>query len=326
MMQRPSLTPQQEGIREVRARYERGEISFDRFEYALNALLRAETPEQCRAIVQELPSSPIAALDMPVPPVAPPMSPRRWIVGIIGELKRIHRRWRLEQHTTVVMGIGEVMLDLRLATLPPDGLLEVYVLVGEATIYVPRNIHVAVQAFALVGETKALTEERSGIFVLLDEEELPAPAVPPAQGMAPELAQDAVAQAAPHLEIRVATVIGSVQVVPVGESSRTLRSGVDLSGINLRGVDLHGANLSASDLHGADLKRANLRGANLSASNLRGADLEQANLSGANLSASDLRAANLGGADLSGANLMGANLRGANLEGAVLHGTSGWPL
>ena len=64
----------------MRARYERGDISFDRFEYALSALLVAQTPEQCRTIIQELPSEPLAvfdALTTPPPPLAPPAAAPR---------------------------------------------------------------------------------------------------------------------------------------------------------------------------------------------------------------------------------------------------------
>src|SRR5690348_8298781 len=103
-MQQPALTPQQEAIREVRARYERGDIPFERFEYALNALLAAKTPDECRTIVQELPATPLdplAALEALSPPPAAPARPasklpaRRWMWTILGEFKRLKRPWRM---------------------------------------------------------------------------------------------------------------------------------------------------------------------------------------------------------------------------------------
>ncbi len=201
-MQQPALTPQQEAIQEVRSRYERGILTFEQFEYALNALLQAETPEQCRAIVQELPATtPTSALAMPAQPRAPAAPPAERIVGVMGELKRMRHPWRLSQHTRVLMWLGQVKLDLSLATLPQNGVLEVFVPVGEAVIYVPREVHVTVRASALIGEAKVLGEERNGIFVLLNEEVFPAQGVPNAS--------------APHLEIRLKTWMGSVKVIRV---------------------------------------------------------------------------------------------------------------
>src|SRR5215469_10109647 len=102
MQQPPALTPQQEAIREVRTRYEQGILTFDQFEYALNALLQAETPEQCRAIVAELPSSlPGSALDVamlqpaPAMPQAPRVPRSRWMVAFMGGVQRMSRPWKL---------------------------------------------------------------------------------------------------------------------------------------------------------------------------------------------------------------------------------------
>jgi hypothetical protein len=203
MQQQPANSPQQEAIREVRSRYERGELSFEHFRYALNAILQAQTPEQCQAIVAELPSDkPAGGSAQPkqgLAPVAPPPTLR--IVGAIGELKRLRRPWQMEPHTIVRVWLGQIKLDLSLAALPQHSLLEVIVPVGEAVIYVPREVHVTVRAFALIGEAKALGEERNGIFCRLDEEEFPPQGTP--------------AELAPHLEIRLKTYIGSVKVIRV---------------------------------------------------------------------------------------------------------------
>lgn len=210
-MQQAVLTPQQAAIREVRARYERGDIPFDRFEYALNALLQAKTPEECQGILQELPVPPTTALDALTPPPAPPapkLPRRRWIFGVIGEIHRLRRPWRMGQHTTAVMLIGELELDLSLATTPPGSVLNVYMLIGEARLYVPRDLHVSVRVFTLLGEARAFGESREGIFVHLSDEELPA--------------QE---PSAPHLEIRVFTLIGEVEVKQVDAPIITIAKG-----------------------------------------------------------------------------------------------------
>ncbi len=209
MQQHPALTPQQEAIREVRARYERGDITFERFEYGLSALLAAQSPDECRAIMQELPSSPVAvfeeltapAASPAVPPPQPSKAPaRRWLLNIIGEFKRIKRPWRLSQHTSVVMGIGEVELDLSLASIPQHCVLEVYALIGEVKLYVPSEVRVTVKAFSLIGEAHALGESSEGIPEHLSEE------FPP---------QGASAASAPHLEIRAFNLIGELNVKQV---------------------------------------------------------------------------------------------------------------
>jgi hypothetical protein len=320
----PALTPQQEAISDVRTRYEQGLLTFEQFEYALNALIQAQTPEEFRGIVQELSTSANTALDALTPsaPAASPVPRQVRMLNIIGELKRMRRPWKMGLRTKVLMGIGALKLDLRMATIPPQALLEVYSLIGEAKIYVPRNVHVTVRQFTLIGENKALGEERNGIFTLLDEEEFPA------EG--PDAAN------APHLTIHQMMLIGSAQVIPSGGpgslysglGARLSGLGADLRGIDLRGANLEGADLSGKNLEGAKLLGANLsgadlHGANLSRANLLGANLEDANLSGADLSNAKLLGANLNGANLTGTKLGGAKLGGTNLEGAIVYGAQG---
>lgn len=314
-MQQPALPAQQTAIRDIRTRYERGDIPLERFEYALNALIQAQTPAECQAILDELPSSPITALDALTPSSPPVLAnlPRQvQMLNIVGELKRTRRPWKMGQHTKVYMGLGALKLDLSLATMPPQSVLEVYALIGEAKIYVPRNIHVTVRQFNLIGENKALGEERNGIFTLLDEEEFPA--------------QGPDAATASHLYIHMMMLIGSAQVLYAGSGQAALlsRYGINLSepGVNLRGINLSGANLERVDLSGKDLEGAKLLGANLSGANFHGANLSRANLLGANLEDADLGGANLSNAKLVGANLNGANLGGAQLDGANLRGAN----
>jgi hypothetical protein len=213
-MQQPALTPQQAAIREVRARYERGDIPFDRFEYALNALLQAQTPEECEGILQELPVPPTATLDALTPPPAPPVPKlprRRWIVGLLGEIQRLKRPWRMGQRTTAVMLIGELQLDLSLANPPQHGVLDVYMVIGETKLYVPRDLHVSVRVFTLLGEARAFGESREGIFAYLSDEDAPV--------------QEPAAPSAPHLEIRVFSLIGEVEVQRVEAPIITIPKG-----------------------------------------------------------------------------------------------------
>ncbi|HLV99330.1 MAG TPA: LiaF domain-containing protein [Ktedonobacterales bacterium] len=220
MGQQPALTPQQEAIQVVRTRYEQGILTFEQFEAAINSLLLAQTPEECQRVIDGLPSTTVThALHAPTPTPTPETatsatyhtatSPTYHMVGTVGELKRLQHPWRLEPRTSVRLWLGQVKLDLSLATLPPHGVLEVFVPVGEIVIYVPREAHVTLRAFALVGEVKALGEERNGVFARLAEEDFPPEATP--------------AVSAPHLEIRLNTLFGSVKVIRVNGPALALK-------------------------------------------------------------------------------------------------------
>jgi hypothetical protein len=212
MQQYPALTPQQEAIREARTRYERGDMPFDRFESTLTALLAAQTPEECRTIIQELPAAPVNPLDAltPLPPAlpAPKLPDKRRLISVMGELKRTKHPWRMGQRTTVVMGLGELALDMSIATMPAHSILRVYVLAGEASLYVPASVHVSVRAVTLIGEAKAFGESREGIFAHLDEEAFPT--------------QGTSAAPAPHLEIRAFLLAGELTIKQVDAPIVTL--------------------------------------------------------------------------------------------------------
>jgi hypothetical protein len=322
-MQQPALTPQQEAINEVRTRYEQGKLTFEQFEYALNALIQAQTPEECKGILAELSNTTNTALDAIPTTSAPSPTLTRTpghvsMLNLVGELKRTRRPWKMGRRTTVFMGLGALKLDLTMATMPPQAILEVYSFIGESKIYVPRTMHVTVRQFNLIGENKALGEERNGIFTFFNEEEFPAEGVDDAS--------------ATHLIIHQLMFIGSVQIIRSGGQptffSRlgALLSGLagDMQGLDLRGANLEGADLSNKNLTGARMVGANLRGvdfhgSNLSRANLTGANLEDANLEGADLSNAKLVGVNLNDANMTGVNLSGANLAGTNLNRAIVY-------
>lgn len=191
------LTPQQEAIRTVRDRYERGEIAFDAFKQALDDLLAAKTPEDCQMILDALPTpdhvralqaldgamaAPRPAAQPPVPAATESGQRTGWLLMLMGELKRTTRRWRLAPRTNCLLLMGEVKLDLNLATLPRQGVLNLFGMMGEMTIFVPRSVRVRVRATTLLGEAKALGEGSAGILAMTHadshEGEDPAPSAP----------------------------------------------------------------------------------------------------------------------------------------------------
>ena len=201
--QQPALTPQQEAIRELHGRYERGELSFEDFDKALDQVLQAQSPEECWAVLQNLPHSPVlalSALETPVSRPAVPVPPSHWIGSLIGEIKRVRHPWKLAQQTTALMAIGEIELDLSMAALPQQGTLRVDVLIGEVKIYVPRTVHVSVQTTAVIGEVNALGHKSEGII---------------AHSQAESYAEDVQETAAPRLEIQVNMLIGEARVIQI---------------------------------------------------------------------------------------------------------------
>jgi len=203
MMQQSALTPQQAAIQELHGRFERGELSFEDFEKALDKVLRAQTSEECWAVLHELPTPPLpslSALEIPSARPAVPAPPSHWIVSLIGEVKRKKHPWRLGQQTTAIMLIGEIELDLSMAALPQRGTLQVNMLIGEVKIYVPRSVQVSVQTTAVLGEVNALGQKAEGIIAHSQ-------AVSDYAGM--------LETTAPHLDIQVNLLIGEVKVVQV---------------------------------------------------------------------------------------------------------------
>lgn len=207
--QQPALTPQQEAIRELHGRYERGEVSFEDFDKALDQVIQARSPEECWVVLQNLPHSPALALSALETPVARPavpvppthwMPPTHWIGSLVGEIKRVRHPWKLAQQTTALMGIGEIELDLSMAALPQQGTLQVNMLIGEVKIYVPRSVHVSVQATAVIGEVNALGHKSEGII---------------AHSQAESYAEGILETTAPRLEIQVNMLIGEARVVQV---------------------------------------------------------------------------------------------------------------
>lgn len=207
------LSPQQAALRTLRARYERGELTFETFRAAFNALLEASSPAECQGILDGLPVLPqtvLDALDRSVIQASPRAHGTRWIINVLGEVSRTKRPWRLGHRTNGIMLIGEATLDLSLAELPTRGSLTFFGAIGELTIRVPRSLALEVCAFTMIGEATVLGEEHGGIFALGHE--------------------DAVGQGdGPQLRINVFMLIGEVNVtyVDVPTAAKRLASGTE---------------------------------------------------------------------------------------------------
>lgn len=174
-----NLTPQQLALHEVRARFEQGAISYDDFRDAFEALLKTTDPAECQRIVQALPVAShtvLDALDRSIAsPVAgarrlPRLPHRRVFLTLMGEINRAKHPWKMGEQTIALTLMGEIFLDLTLAAMPPDGVLNVALMMGEVRVIVPANVNVTVHAFTFMGSTRALGERAEGIFAFAQEE------------------------------------------------------------------------------------------------------------------------------------------------------------
>lgn len=195
------LPAQQAAIQEARAHYERGELTFDAFRRALDALVLARDADECQAILDALPISPMTALSslgaspIPAPTAAPPPD-HKWVVAFMSQIKKLRRSWQLAASTHAVAFMGEIKLDLRLAELPPQARLHVTAIMGSVTIYVPRSMRVAVRTAVFMGDTRAFGESIGGMVVFGHDEHVPTAGASPAR-----------------LDIEVLSVMSSVKVV-----------------------------------------------------------------------------------------------------------------
>ena len=204
-MQQQALAAQQAAIGAVRDRYERGEISVEAFKNGLDALLLARSAEECQAILDELPASPTRALDALAPrPVAPASAPPTqrmgWLVALMGGVNRTRRPWRLAEQTFGLAVMGGIELDLRLATLPRQGMIRLLVLMGGVNIRVPPSVRVTVRSAVAMGGVNALGEDTGGMIAF---------------GQAESQHLDTADQPTSELEIQVIAVMGGVEVKQV---------------------------------------------------------------------------------------------------------------
>ena len=180
-MESPLTVAQRAAIQEARARYERGDISVDTFKSALDAITEASTPQAVEEIIAGLPNAPHAALAAfePAPPAPlPPNMPTvvsdgrgvSRISAFMGETRRAGRPWTLAPKARVSCIMGEVVVDLRQAKLPPSGRIKVNVTMGETRILIPQGVRVSARTRVIMGEALTLGENVAGLIASGEEE------------------------------------------------------------------------------------------------------------------------------------------------------------
>ena len=127
---------EQRGIDFLQGLLASGTVDLDRFQTALDALLRAHTQADFASVVRSLP-----------PPVdfTPPARRRQEPLEIstsMGEV-RLEGRWQVSRLTKIDTGMGSVTIDLSQAEFDDwDVEIVVHTHMGEITVIVPRGLEV----------------------------------------------------------------------------------------------------------------------------------------------------------------------------------------
>ncbi len=134
-----------------------GRLTLDELEERAGQALTAKTRGDLAALTSDLPQQATAA-DVAIPQTRKPV---RWMVAIMGGS---HRRGRFRAVGSVnsvsIMGGDEI--DLREAEIEGGELtLNMFALMGGATVYVPDSVELEVSGFSLMGGNTELGSQRS---------------------------------------------------------------------------------------------------------------------------------------------------------------------
>ncbi|HEX8994994.1 MAG TPA: LiaF domain-containing protein [Ktedonobacterales bacterium] len=209
----PLVAAQRSAILQLRGRYERGELPFDAFRDALDALTKARAPEECRAILANLPHSPLATLAALEPPTVAANAPKpiaqrpaqHRITAFMSETRKTRGPWTLAPETHVRAVMGSVRLDLRRAQIPSYAYLKVSATMSEVTLFIPDDVAVTVRSTARMSEVNALGESVAGVIASGYEEHIPTHVEPRAQ-----------------LVIDVSALMGSVNIALMNASAAAI--------------------------------------------------------------------------------------------------------
>jgi hypothetical protein len=134
-----------------------GRLTLDELEERAGQALTAKTRGELAALTSDLPQQATAA-DVAVPRTHKPV---RWMVAIMGGSQR-RGRFRAVGSVNSVSIMGGDEIDLREAEIEGGELtLNMFALMGGATVYVPDSVELEVSGFSLMGGNTELGSQRS---------------------------------------------------------------------------------------------------------------------------------------------------------------------
>jgi len=136
-----------------------GRLTLEEMGGRVSAAYSAVTRADLEPLTIDLPSATTATapatstIAFPAPAEAPVKAKKKWLVTVMGELKRGVSR--LPEHTVVVTVMGESKLDLRNSLIDSDKIeLHLYLMMGEQQVIVPAGVEVEVTGFVFMGEKR----------------------------------------------------------------------------------------------------------------------------------------------------------------------------
>ena len=161
---------QETAIETLRERYAQGGLPLEEFRRLMGKLLVTTDPEECQALLDELPPAP------PAPPAPEPIAQRGvarrdagpWrqeggetqanpnvhrIMAMFGKVDRSTVLWDLGPEMQATALFGDVSLDVRMARLVEgENVLRVHAIFGEVKLTIPEGMDVTIHSTAQFGE------------------------------------------------------------------------------------------------------------------------------------------------------------------------------
>lgn len=148
---------QETAIEELRERYAHGGLQLDEFRQLMGTLMVTTDPNECQAIIDQLPPEPQRDRSVSVLTRSTTSSSTQahHISAFFGEVDRSAQLWELGPETVVNATFGEVKLDVRMARLSEgENILRLNALFGEVKAVIPRGMRVFVETQVRFGEVK----------------------------------------------------------------------------------------------------------------------------------------------------------------------------
>ena len=127
------------------------------------------------------------------------------ISSIMGKTHRVGKPWTLAPQSRVSSTLGETVVDLCQAKLPPHGVMRVNVFMGETRLLIPRGVRVSTRTRVFMGGAKTFGESVEGLVASGEEEYEPASGEPIAE-----------------LEIDALVIMGTLKIIVPDISSMSI--------------------------------------------------------------------------------------------------------